>query len=86
LKIGFLGWDAGRGGVTEDGIAFVLYRGLVVDINLDGADIDCFREGEEGEDESKGDEGNCYVVDYSPWVVDGDQAGGVGWLEEGVMM
>ena len=49
----------------------------MVDVNLDGADVDGFREGEEGEDEGEGDEGNCYVVDYSPWVVDGDQADGV---------
>ncbi len=82
MKTGFLGWDAGRGGVTDDDIAFVLYRGLVVDVNLDGADVDGFRESEKGKDEGKGDEGNGYVVDYSPWVVDGDQAGGFGYLGE----
>jgi len=45
----------------------------VICVDFDGADVDGFGEGEEGEDEGEGDEGDCYVVDHSPWMVDCDQ-------------
>jgi hypothetical protein len=44
----------------------------VIYVDFDGADVDGFGEGEEGEDEGEGDERDCYVVDHSPWMVDCD--------------
>ncbi len=39
-------------------------------VDFNGAEIYGFREGEEGQDEGKGDQSDCYVVDHSPWMVD----------------
>lgn len=44
----------------------------MIHIDFYGPDVHGFGEGEEGEEEGEGDEGDCYVVDHSPWVVNCD--------------
>lgn len=51
----------------------------MIGVDFDGADVDGFREGEDGEEEGEGDESDCYVIDDSPWMVDCDQTGEVSW-------
>jgi hypothetical protein len=51
---------------------FGIKGGFVVNVDFDGADIDSLGESKKCEDKGESNEGNGYVVNNSPWVVDCD--------------